>query len=194
MEKKVCERCSFESANNAQYCSGCGYRLSEGIEGGSSQSVPSKISKKSDTRKRVMSLLGMIMGLLLAAGLQKLLFKRPSFDNVMIEMTKEMNKSCPIMVDAETRLDNTVFLMGKTIQYNYTLVNIESEDVDTLDFKMIMEPLIINNAKTNPQMKSLREYETNINYLYKDKYGKYICIIELKAEQYSKADHSYKEL
>ena len=53
------------------------------------------------------------------------LFKPPTFDKQMMKTASEINKSCPIMVDAETRLDNTVALPNKTIQYNYTLVNIE---------------------------------------------------------------------
>ena len=43
---------------------------------------------------------------------------------VLGKLSDEINKTCPKMIDKETRLDNSVALSNRTIQYNYTLLNL----------------------------------------------------------------------
>ena len=88
------------------------------------------------------------------------------------------------MLDADTRLDNTIAYPGKIFQYNHTLVNVEAELIDTIKLKEIIEPLAINLAKTNPQMKFQRDNNVILNYLYKDKYGVYLCMISITPAMY----------
>ena len=52
------------------------------------------------------------------------LFKKPAFDKVMMEAASEINKTCPVMVDNVTRLDNSIALPNNVFQYNYTLVSV----------------------------------------------------------------------
>ncbi|MDU1904753.1 MAG: hypothetical protein E6772_08220 [Dysgonomonas sp.] len=195
MEKKICERCSIENTYNANYCAGCGYSLSQAPtkENTNPITIPD-LREKNDSYKPLKTIVGVIVGILVAAGVQKILFQAPSFDKVMVEISNEINKTCPIIVDAETRLDNTSFLLGKTLQYNYTLLSAEAEFIDTLEFKKIMEPQILNATSTSPQMKYFRDNKVSLNYLYKDMHGEYICIIFIKPEQYAKPDTNSLEL
>ena len=64
---------------------------------------------------------------------QQFAFDKPTFDKVMMESASELNKSCLVMVDKDTRLDNVIALPDNIFQYNYTLVNIEKK---TLDIKV----------------------------------------------------------
>ena len=77
------------------------------------------------------------------------MFKAPSFDKAMMEAASELNKTCPIMVDQDTRLDNAVALPGNIFQYNYTLVNYEKSELNIDTVKKYIEPGLINSVKTN---------------------------------------------
>ena len=88
------------------------------------------------------------------------------------------------MVDAETRLDNTVALPDNVFQYNYTLVNMEKSSIDTLAIKNFLVPTVINFVKTNPQMKYQRDHKTTLNYYYKDRAGLYLFLISITPDQY----------
>ena len=112
------------------------------------------------------------------------LFQKPVFDQMMMLTASEINKTCPIMVDAETRMDNAVALPDHVFQYNYTLINIEKASIDTLKLKTYLEPTIVSFVKTSPQMKFLRDNKTRFNYCYRDKAGKYMMIISVNPGQY----------
>jgi len=111
-------------------------------------------------------------------------FKKPAYNRAMMETASEINKSCPIMIDNATRLDNAVALPGNIFQYNYTLVNLIKDSVNIIELKNYLEPTIINFVKSNPEMKSLREKKTTINYYYKDKTGLFLFTVSVKPIQY----------
>jgi hypothetical protein len=112
------------------------------------------------------------------------LIKKPFYNKVLMESASELNKSCPIMIDNATRLDNAVALSDNVFQYNFTLVNMVKDSVNIDDLKKRIEPNILNNAKTNPEMKTIRDNKTTLNYYYKDKSGVYLFTISIKPEQY----------
>ncbi len=107
-----------------------------------------------------------------------------AFDKELVKAASELNAMCPMMVDSETRLDNSMSLPGKIFQYNYTLVNTAVSDIDVEEFINFMEPNLVNNAKTNPQMQSFRDYKVTMEYNYKDKDGKFITTIKITPDQY----------
>jgi hypothetical protein len=115
---------------------------------------------------------------------QQLLFKTPGFDKVLMKTASEFNESCPIMIDSETRLDNTIALPSKVFQYNYTLINVEKETFDVIVLKDYLEPNITNSVRTNPDMKIFRDNKVTMNYYYKDKDGNYLFAISVTPEQY----------
>jgi hypothetical protein len=112
------------------------------------------------------------------------LFKKPFYDKAMMEVASELNKTCPIMVDNATRLDNAVALPDHVFQYNYTLVNMVKDSVNIDELKNYLEPTIINFVKSSPDMKTMRDNKSIINYYYKDKTGIYLFTISVKPEQY----------
>ena len=102
----------------------------------------------------------------------------------MMETASEINKSCPIMIDSETRFDNAIVLPSKVFQYNYTLINMEIETVDIDMLKNYLEPNIINFVRTNPDMKPQRDNKVTVNYYYQDKNRNYLFTISVTPEQY----------
>jgi|WetSurMetagenome_2_1015567.scaffolds.fasta_scaffold80678_1 hypothetical protein len=111
-------------------------------------------------------------------------FHKPLYDEAMMAYASELNKSCPIMIDNATRLDNAIALPGNTFQYNYTLVNMVKDSIAIDELKKKVEPTIINFVKTNPEMKTIRDNKTIVNYYYKDKTGVYLFTVSVKPEQY----------
>lgn len=83
------------------------------------------------------------------------LFREPAFDKALVESASEINKSCPIMIDNATRLDNTIALPDKVFQYNYTLVSMNKDSINIDEFKSYLEPTIIEFVKTNPNMQKM---------------------------------------
>jgi len=112
------------------------------------------------------------------------LFRKPAFDKALMETASEINKSCPIMIDNATRLDNAIALPDNVFQYNYTLVSMTKDSINIEELKGYLEPTITNFVKTNPDMKTMRDNKVTVNYYYKDKAGLYLFTISVKPEQY----------
>ena len=110
-------------------------------------------------------------------------FSKPSFDKRLIELANEINKTCPMMVDNFTRLDNTTVLPDKVFQYNYTLTTTLKSEVDTSIFGKI-KLNAISNARTNPDMKDIRDNDLTLSYYYKDKNGVFISKFNVTPNEY----------
>ena len=103
---------------------------------------------------------------------------------ILGKITDEVNKTCPKMIDKETRLDNTIALSNRTIQYNYTMVNLEKESIDIDYFEQNLKPVILNEVKTNPGLKKFRDNEVSMSYYYKDKNGKFLIMLKFNPDSY----------
>lgn len=96
----------------------------------------------------------------------------------------QINRKCPQMLDSETRLDGIEVGAPNTIIYKYTLVNIKSEDVDTVAFNRAMWPGLVSNIKVSQDMKKLRDNNTIVYYAYRDKSNKPICTLLIQPKDY----------
>lgn len=88
------------------------------------------------------------------------------------------------MVDQYTRLDNAVALPDNAFQYNYTLVDIIQSEVNLDTVRKYIEPGIINNVKTNPDLKIYRDNKTTMVYYYKDKNGVFVFKLAVTPKMY----------
>ena len=143
------------------------------------------ISKQDDKKKlNFKTIIGLVVGLTVAILVQQYFFKPPSFDKQMMNIASELNKTCPIMIDAETQLDNAVALPEKTFQYNYTLINMDKDSIDIERLEEYLKPVILNTIKTNPDLKSFRDNNVTMSYNYKDKNSNHILKLTFTPEQY----------
>lgn len=182
MQQVICEKCGRASISNARYCSSCGYELPR-------LNIPAApiiepVEKKGGFKKIIPVIAGVVMFYLAYYGIQHMFFSPPTFDKAMMQIASEVNKTCPIMVDNETRLDNTIALPGNIFQYNYTLVNMDKSSVDTIAAKNYLEPNVVNMVKTNPQMELVRKNKVIVNYLYRDKKMEYLFMISVTPDKY----------
>lgn len=185
MSKTICTNCSTENLPSSKYCSACGHQLPKSDEAIIQENSFEPKSKTSNTTKKILGAVAGVVSFFLAYyGVQQLFFSKPTFNNTMMEVASELNKTCPIMVDSETRLDNAVALPNNVFQYNYTLINMDKAQVDTIQVKSYLEPVIKTQVKTNPQMKFQRDNKTTLNYYYKDKKGDYLFSITVAPKDY----------
>lgn len=182
---KHCDNCSSNNADNAKYCINCGYELPKPIitENTETPVAPAPSGKRS---KPALQIIGALVGILVMFSIQHFVRKSyiPDIDDATMQIASEINKSCPLMVDSETRMDNITALPNHIFMYNYTLINYELGAFDTTEIKKQLEPLILNFVKTSPQMKQIRELKFTLLYHYKDKNGKYLFQITATPQQY----------
>lgn len=185
MEKINCSHCGADNKANIKYCTSCGYELPKPKTEVIFEPVQQQPAKDKVLMPKIMGIIfGVIVFGVTTFAISQLFFKAPAYDKAMMQIASELNKTCPVMVDAETRLDNTIAIPINTFQYNYTLVNYEKAGLDTLAIKTKMEPQVINFVRTTPQMKYQRDHRTTINYLYRDRKGEYIFSISVTPDKY----------
>lgn len=147
-------------------------------------------NEKKLSKLNLIGIIGASIVVLVYWGVQKLVFSPPSLDKQLMTLASELNRIYPIMVDAQTQLDSSLALPNNTFQYNYTFVDIETATVDTNEFKDYMEPNILEQVKTNPQVKYFRDNKVTLNYLYRDKNRQYIALIIITPDMYTyKSNH-----
>lgn len=96
----------------------------------------------------------------------------------------DLNKTCPMMVDSETRLDNVTVLPGKVFQYNYTIVNYVKDSLDPVALQASLQPNMLNQIKTNPDLKLFRDNEVTLAYNYVDKNGIFLLKMNFGPKDY----------
>jgi hypothetical protein len=107
------------------------------------------------------------------------------YNKMLSDQVVAINKTCPRMVDNETKWDNTSFNPSSfTFQYNYTLINKNKSEVDTAALITYLFPILINNARTNPDFKTFLASRVKLSYSYSDKNGEYLFRVLITPEQY----------
>ncbi|MFI5154363.1 MAG: hypothetical protein ACHQET_13575 [Chitinophagales bacterium] len=145
---------------------------------------------RKSSNKIIGPLIGGILGVAIVIFLMLRVFHRHSpsasndIDKELVAVANELNKTCPMMIDAMTRLDNAVALPGNIFQYNYTLVNYYKADLNADDLKMKLQPTIANTIRTNPQLKFFRDKKAIMSYNYNDKNGEFVLNISITPDQY----------
>lgn len=177
-----CSNCETENSKTAKYCSVCGFKLPI-LEAQNDLFEVSKKTVKNSKRLNIKSSLGFAVGFVVMFFLTQYLFK-PSIDEELVEFSNEFNKNCPMNVDQYTTLKNTVALPNKTLQYNYILEGMTKTEVNLDTVKKYVFPGILENVKTNPDMKLFRDNEVTLNYYYMDKNGVFVTEYKIKPEMY----------
>lgn len=180
-----CAKCDSENKISSRFCSNCGYELPKTEPENTNINKSIKKGKTKDSKKKIAGIIfGIIAFGLAYFGTQQLFPNSDSLDKTLMNVASEINKTCPIIIDSETRLDNTISLPNKILQYNYTTINIVKDSVNIDNVKIQLESKLINNVKNNPQMKTLKDYKTTFNYYYKDKNGLFLFIISVTPDKY----------
>ncbi|WP_280766213.1 hypothetical protein [Parabacteroides sp. PFB2-10] len=118
--------------------------------------------------------------------LHKAMSKSMVLNVALVETAKEVNKTCPFMIDQETRLDNLIVLPNNILQYNYTLLTINEETTDLEELKNNLQKNLTNHIRTNPDMQFYRDHEVSFNYYYRDAAMNHLFTISITPKMYKR--------
>lgn len=185
MNQITCNNCGSSNLGRARYCQQCGKELPKQVEEKIVELTPVETTPKKWNKNTVLGyFVGVILFFGIAWAIENKFLNQGTIDAEMMKIANEVNKSCPFMIDRETRLDNMMTLPNNKIVYNYTLINMELESVDTFAMRDYLGPQILNQAKTNLQLKYQRDHKTTLLYAYKDKNGKHLIDVVVNPEDY----------
>ncbi|WP_319480625.1 zinc ribbon domain-containing protein [uncultured Draconibacterium sp.] len=185
MELVKCTHCNEDNTANAKYCRYCGYELPKEEPKNTLEQPVAKQPKSSSKKKLLVALVSVVAFVVAFFVVQQLVQRVFTFDKVLMKTASELNEACPLMVDAETRLDNAAAMPNNTFQYNYSLMTLVKDSIDISSFEAYLIPQITNNIKTNPDMELFRVNQVTMNYKYVDKNGIFVTKISIGPEQYN---------
>jgi hypothetical protein len=107
-----------------------------------------------------------------------------TINNQLKESTIEINKTCPRLIDNETRLDSVGVTKDKTFSSYYTLVSRLKKDIDIATARRNLTPMIIQNIRTNEQLQLMRDNDVTMIYCYSDRNGANILDIQITSYDY----------
>lgn len=142
-----------------------------------------KAGQKKQKTNWVSVIVGAVAFTLASYGVQHLFF--PSFDKQMKKAAEEVNKKCPVVLDEYSRLDSASTIGDKSFLYYYTLVDLEKSEVNLDTVNKYIRPYIINNVKTNPELKPFRNHQVTMDYNYYDKNGVFVTKISVTPDMYA---------
>lgn len=180
----ICTNCDTENSLDAKFCKICGYSLPKQnpIEEVIHPKTDKKVVKK---KSNLLVVIGTVLGFFATFFLVQYLLKNDnSVDKEMKLVADEINKMCPVQVDEETVLENTMAVPGKIFQYNYKLINLEKSAIQIDTFRKYVYPAILENIKTNPSMEPQRKMKVTLKYYYKDKNGAFVDEYVVKPTDY----------
>jgi flagellar basal body-associated protein FliL len=106
-------------------------------------------------------------------------------ENIKIkELVEKYNKNCPLKIQEGIRLDSVTLPREKVVQYNLTLVNVETETAELELIEKEIGKSIANTIKANPGLEVFRENDYTLIYQYSDKNKKFMFDVKAQPEQY----------
>lgn len=139
------------------------------------------MNKSNPALKIIAGVIGAVIGYLVVG---HFLRTGNNFDKALSDAASDMNKTLPMAVDGETRLDATIPGPGLKFTYVYTLLKLEKKDVDAQSLEKALKPKIAANYKTSDAMKQFRDMNVELNYQYKDKNGDFLFEIAISPKDF----------
>ncbi|MCK9311369.1 MAG: hypothetical protein M0P26_03725 [Bacteroidales bacterium] len=141
------------------------------------------MEKDKAQNNRIIPIFVLVIGVF-AIILMKHLFIDSSYNKVLLNKVHEINRSCPVMIDQDTRLDSACIPQHLTLQYDYTMVNVLKDSMDIINFHANLEQSILYSVKQNPELKPYLENNVTIACHYKDRTGNFVTKVSITPEQY----------
>jgi hypothetical protein len=97
----------------------------------------------------------------------------------LAEIAGQANQAAPAEVDANTRLDGAKAGPGLKLTSSYTLVNAESEGVNSSTFETKLTPVIKKGSCTNPDLRPLIDQGVVVVLEYRGNDGRPIGTVSI---------------
>ena len=102
---------------------------------------------------------------------------KSKLEEAMIASVNEINKSCPMFVDEQTRLDYSEIDENGFFHYIYTFPTISKSDIDISSFYIKQRDLLNEQYYTNSDLTMFKENKVILKYTYFDMYENQIISI-----------------
>ncbi|PKB18230.1 hypothetical protein [Flavobacterium sp. 5] len=99
-------------------------------------------------------------------------------------MITNYNRACPMMISDDIRMESVNSLPENTVQYDFTLVRVQKENIDVKVLKTSVEKEILSTSKTNPSLEAFRNNNSTVVYVYRDTNQKMLFKVVLTPELY----------
>jgi hypothetical protein len=133
--------------------------------------------------KKLMILGAILLCATLFVAVKLLFFWSSGPDRSVLKFAKDMNKTCPTMVDVETRLDKVTALPDNSLHFDYTLINRVKDSLPVENLKKFMDPVILKKIKTSPVLSKYLDKNLTWIYSYNDRKGDFIFMLSYTPEQ-----------
>ena len=108
----------------------------------------------------------------------------PAKPNTLASATELINDRCPEMVDPETRLDSVRLSLEGQVYYYYTLPNKVSSGINPSSFTAFLLPGIIENVRSNPDLRMHRDSSITLVFNYRGRNGELITEFSVGPQRY----------
>ena len=125
-----------------------------------------------------------LMGIALCMTLQRGCADNTVPEKTLATATANINSRCPEMVDPETRLDSVLLTPEGYLAYHYTLLQRDKPAINVKVFSGFLVPNIINNVRTNPDLRMHRDSSVTMVFNYRDRNGEFVTEISIGPEKY----------
>lgn len=71
---------------------------------------------------------------------------------------------------------------GKCLTYCYTLKNVSKSEINPGEVTAKIKPKLLLNYRTSPDMKLFRENRVTLRFMFKDKVGETVTLIEVSPD------------
>lgn len=92
-------------------------------------------------------------------------------DKDLLKEVQKGNSLCPIEVDEFVRIDSFSMPKSKTFMQYGTAIGVFKEEVNLDTVRKYIEPSLLENVKTNPQLRHARKSKITFIYSFNDMNG-----------------------
>jgi hypothetical protein len=103
-----------------------------------------------------------------------------SLDHTLLRVAAELNKSTPVAVDKDTRLDRISVEPGNHLTYHYTLIRVSSNRASSDAFRRVAQPQLKTRVCESPEMQRFLKSGVTIAHRYRGSDGGVIGNSEVK--------------
>lgn len=132
--------------------------------------------------KRIRVIMAVVIGTSVGVSTFIHLQRSGSTEEKLVQTSKDLNARLPLNVDSDTRWDTTVPGPGKCLTYCYTLINVSKSEIDPGKVTAKIKPKLLLNYRTSPDMKLFRENRVTLRFMFKDKLGETVTLIEVSPD------------
>jgi hypothetical protein len=135
------------------------------------KAVKKKLTPEEKKKRRNASI-GAVVGVCSAMVVSSLFTQKNYLsDKDLLKEVQRGNSICPIMVDEFTRIDSFSMPKSKTFMRHGTAIGIVKEEANLDTIRKYIESSLLENTRTNPQLKPARNSKVTFIYSFNDMNG-----------------------